>query len=182
MTTVKKRTTFVAPVVAPPGEDPAADLFDRPPRAVALAPSATSRITCRVCRRPAAIPLGALGLLCDLCREDLGEATKHVQAIQWAAGKRLRQQWEAFDAHLAAADQATRERWAKVEAARVRWAAGKLTAERFQGAWSDAKAQEGAFAALLAAYEALEAVSVDVSERQEQARCAMEEIAAARQG
>lgn len=50
------------------------DLFAGPSRRL----TQTARITCRVCERPAEVPILANGKLCDVCRSDVAATSRHI--------------------------------------------------------------------------------------------------------
>lgn len=72
---------------------------------------ATARITCRVCIRPAEVPLDTAGLLCGLCREDTAAALVHVRTVASGALWATEEAWMRLEADVAHADETTRARW-----------------------------------------------------------------------
>lgn len=175
---VKKRTTFI---LTPPPEQQADDddIFNRPPRAVVRAQVQTARITCRVCEKPAQVPIDAAGLLCDLCRGNIEVTQHHITHAQQAAQERLQNAWERFDADLAHASPEVDAAWAKVEAARLAVFNGTVTQAAFDEAWRRRKAAGGEFATLQESYEALEQVAEECNRQLEWASRAQAEVEAA---
>ena len=80
-------------------------------------PPLTTRITCRVCDRPAEIPILSSGLLCSLCRADLDATEVHIRGTLQAAEEALSDAWTRWDADLAHASDDDRAWWSKVSAA-----------------------------------------------------------------
>lgn len=107
-----------------------------------------AHITCRVCGKPARVPIDHPALLCPLCIEDLDATAAHVQdgittvLNRWEA---LNARWETTLSHSPA-----QARWAKVEAAIIAHGLQDATVQR---TWHQRKAEGGAFADLLTAYE-----------------------------
>lgn len=98
-----------------------------PPR-----PPLTARITCRVCDRREDVPISSSGLLCALCRADLDATEQHIRETLTATEQTLGDAWARWDADLAHADEADRERYQKVSAAQKENAPG--FAERYRRA------------------------------------------------
>lgn len=92
-------------------------------------PARTSaRITCRVCQRPAEVPIDWPALLCRICIADLAMCEAHAAALHQAATTRLMAAIERWEALLSAADAETRGRWEAYERAVVA-AAGDAEAQ-----------------------------------------------------
>lgn len=116
-----------------------------PPKSRQIAPL---RFICKVCHLPTRVEQDWPALLCPLCLEDLDATAAHVQdgitAVlnRWEA---LNARWETTLAHSSA-----QARWAKVEAAIIAHGLQDATVQR---TWHQRKAEGGAFADLLTAYE-----------------------------
>jgi hypothetical protein len=76
----------------------------------------TTRITCRVCLKPAEVVLGSPNL-CRLCAADIPASRQHLTDLRQIAQTRLEAALTAFDAVLAGADATTQARWSKYETA-----------------------------------------------------------------
>lgn len=117
------------------------------------APAATAaRITCRVCGAQASVPLDHPALLCALCLSDLDATRDRVAGWRTAALERLGQVqhvWEAERNTSAALAQ-----WGKVQAALIAVAEKRATQAQLDATWAKRKAEGGALAQLLLAYEA----------------------------
>lgn len=100
--------------------DPDPLSFDAPKR-----PPQTARITCRVCNRKEDVPISSSGLLCALCRADLGATERHIKETLAAAEQALHDAWARWDADLAHSDES--EWWSKVSAAALAVSRGEMT-------------------------------------------------------
>lgn len=107
-----------------------------------------TRITCRVCDKPATIPADHPALLCPLCLENLERTTAHVQTCAEHVIIKLDAIGAAWKAREKPAD------WAKVEAAMVAVAEKRMKRAVFHQAWQQRKAEGGALGATITAYEA----------------------------
>lgn len=149
--------------------DPDPLSFDaRPTRGPAL----TARITCRVCERPAAVPILSSGLLCDLCRADLDATERHICARLAAAEQTLHDAWDTWHADHAAATERDQARYAAVCAAQ----AAPDYAARYQATL----ALGDGLSALLKSAERAEAALGAMKQVQTWANAALEEVRAAR--
>lgn len=81
-------------------------------------PRTTARITCRVCERPATVPIDAAGLLCDHCRADLDATQRHIDAVLSAALFRIQEVIEAFEVWLVQQDFESQNRYAVLNLSR----------------------------------------------------------------
>lgn len=136
------------------------DIFARPPRyarrkvvaAPLVALDKKAHINCAVCGLKVQIPTDRAGRLCDLCIEDLDKSRAHVAecvADTLAQLDTNQAAWE-YALHISPAA----ERWAKVQAAMIGVAEGRIAQEVFDRQWAARKAEGGALAELLNAYEA----------------------------
>lgn len=112
---------------------------------------ATAHITCRVCERPATVPVDHPALLCDLCLEDLDKTQAHVADWLGATLKRLDQNKERWEQNLAASDAASR--WPAIQGALIAVAEKRATQSQLDATWAKRKTEGGALAQLLAQYE-----------------------------
>lgn len=122
------------------------------PRKKAPPPSRPSgHITCRVCDKPATVPIDHPALLCAFCLDDLNITRAHVAACVEAVLMRLDQakaEWtEMLDFSPA------RDRWEKVQAAMIGVAEGRVSKDVLAHTWAKRKAEGGPLAVLLLAYE-----------------------------
>lgn len=138
-----------------------------------------ARITCRVCGKPAEIPIVTPGLLCDLCRSDIEAIRQHINEVAQKAADRLSAVFNAFDIAVMTASPEVQAAWTKVEAARVAMANGTVTRERFDANWQRRKSEGGEFAELLTHYEGLEQVAEECNRQLEWAASAAGEVQAA---
>lgn len=86
------------------------DLFG-PEQAVLIAPVRIVRVTCRVCEKPAQVPVDAPAKLCDLCGEDAHRTARHVRDVYARAFWRCDEVWARFNNQVQLADTATHARW-----------------------------------------------------------------------
>lgn len=77
----------------------------------------TARITCRVCNKPAEVPILSSGLLCCFCRQDLDATEAHICQTLAVAEQAAEEAWERWEADRAHADPADQERYSRVCAA-----------------------------------------------------------------
>lgn len=144
---------------------------------VAPAPTmaALERITCRVCERPAAVPIDHPALLCPLCIEDLDATARHVAERYAAIVVRFQTAWQTLeDAVAASPEQAW---WAQVETYR---ASADYSAATFSEAWRRAKVAGGERARLCGLWEALDGVAAELEQIEGWYRKAGAELRAAR--
>lgn len=143
------------------------DLFSRPPR-TARKPLLTPivRITCRVCGLRSEVTIDNEALLCQPCRVDPIATRLHVEQTLAAVESRWRAAVEAFDIQAESVPA-----WKQVEAARL-----DAPPALFAEAWRRRKAQGGPLAELLAAKEALDALSDEVQRQRAWAASALGEI------
>lgn len=131
--------------------DTETDIFARPPRSARKPTQKLARITCRVCEKPAEVPIDHPALLCSLCLEDLEKTRAHVQECIEKALERLdgaKLAWEVLrDASPA------RARWERVQEAMIAVAEGRVDKEAFKRQWQLRLSEGGALAALLRAWE-----------------------------
>lgn len=127
------------------------DLFTRPPRAVARQQAKQAHITCRVCDRPATVPLDHPALLCNECLENLDQTRIHVQ--KWLASvlAGLDEAKATFDELVMRSPAAAR--WQAVQAALIGVAEKRVEQHVFDATWQKRKAEGGPLAQLLLAYE-----------------------------
>jgi len=128
------------------------DIFARPPRAARHQQARRASITCRVCGLVANVPLDHPALLCPGCLEDLDATRDRVADWLGKALARLDQVkvvWEAERAASPAAD-----RWPAIQAALIAVAEKRARQEDLDRTWAKRKAEGGALAQLLNAYEA----------------------------
>lgn len=153
--------------------DPDPLSFDVPRR-----PPLTARITCRVCDKPAEIPILAAGLLCDLCRADLDATEAHIRQTLDAAEQALTDAWTRWDADLAHSGEA--EWWARVSAAALAVEQGQMPRADYDRKAQAALTQGGPRAALLRQSQATIDVAAATEWTRGWARAALEEVEAAR--
>jgi type IV pilus biogenesis protein CpaD/CtpE len=110
------------------------------------------RITCRACDRSATVPLDHPALLCLLCLEDLDATRDRVSAWASAALSALDVTQAAWNATRAASPALSR--WEAVQAALIGVAEKRVSQTTFDATWAKRKAEGGALAQLLEAYEA----------------------------
>ena len=130
-------------------------------------------ITCRVCGLRSKVSVSQPALLCNPCMTDLELTRAHVQHLRGTFIMRLRSAVEIWDLAVTDAPADVRERWAKVEAARLSVIDGTTTSHAYDAAWLRARAVGGAFAALLLAWEERERIAEECSAGLE--RCAVAE-------
>jgi hypothetical protein len=115
-------------------------------------PIQPAHITCRVCDRPATVPLDHPALLCPLCLIDLDATRARVAGWLAAALERLdanEQAWQATKSASAALD-----RWPAIQGALIAVAEKRVTSQALDATWQKRKAEGGALAQLLEAHEA----------------------------
>lgn len=127
------------------------DIFARPPRAVARQQAKSGHITCRVCGRPATVPLDHPALLCPLCLMDLD--TTRARVAQWLESALAR--LDANDAQWRATLDASpaQDAWARVQGALIAVAEKRATQADLDRTWAKRKAEGGDLAKLLIAWE-----------------------------
>lgn len=120
-------------------------------KAESVSEIALGRITCRVCGLAEKVGVGHPALLCHMCLEDLDKTRERVRG------------W--LDNILAQLDGAanvwldTRNasealpQWNRVEDARAKVDLGEITQEQFGRQWAKRKAEKGALAKLMVAWE-----------------------------
>jgi hypothetical protein len=131
--------------------DPNDDIFARPPRGLAQQQTKSARITCRVCGTPATVPIDHPALLCAPCLGDLDGTRDRVAGWLEKALERLDANQAAWDVTRLAS--AAQEAWEKVQHALIAVAEKRATPQALAAAWAKRKAEGGALAALLGAYE-----------------------------
>ena len=124
------------------------DIFARPPRALARQDAKTARITCRMCGAQASVGLDHPALLCQNCIADL-DATRDRHATYLSAAL------AALDANQAAweAISSASDRWPAIQGALIAVAEKRAAQADLDRTWAKRKAEGGAVAALLTAYE-----------------------------
>lgn len=137
--------------------------------------AALERITCRVCERPAAVPIDHPALLCPLCLEDLDKTARHVAERYAAVLVRFQQAWQTLEDAVAASDE--RAWWDQVEAYRR---SDDYTPATFQKAWRAARSGGGERARLAALWDALDTVAAELERLEAWYRAADRELRAAR--
>jgi len=138
--------------------------------------AALERITCRVCERPAAVPIDHPALLCPLCMEDLDATASHVAERYAAVVVRFQGAWQTLEDAVAASPD--RAWWnEKVEKYRAR---ADYSAATFDAAWRAAKAAGGDKARLCGLWEALDGVAAELERIEGWYRRACAELRAAR--
>jgi len=127
------------------------DLFARPPRSALKPSQQLTRITCRVCERTAMVPIGHPALLCHECMADLdmtrGYVARGTDAVLSRMDQALAEWREMLDFSPA------KDAWTKVEAAMIAVAEKRATQAALDATWAKRKAEGGALAELLIAYE-----------------------------
>lgn len=123
--------------------------FDAPRHTPTQAKCAS--ITCRVCGLGATVPLDHPALLCLLCLEDLDGTRDRIRARLSAALTALETNQAAWDT-LRAASPAC-DRWEAVEKALIGVAEKRISQATLDQTWAKRKAEGGALAELLTAYE-----------------------------
>lgn len=110
------------------------------------------RITCRVCGLTAIVLVDHPALLCFACLENLGQTRIHVQ--KWLASvlAGLDEAKATFDELVMRSPAAAR--WQAVQAALIGVAEKRIEQKVFDATWQKRKAEGGALAQLLLAYEA----------------------------
>ena len=143
----------------------------------ALHSTERAHITCRVCEKPARVPVDHPALLCPLCLDNLDATAAHVHTCLEAVWARWDEATERWQAQVAASGMA--DRWAKVEAAMIGVGLGQVSARTFDELWTKRKAEGGDFAALLVAFEAHKAELDRMSQELERWNRARDEVNAA---
>ena len=128
------------------------DIFARPPRAAQRQEAKTAHITCRVCDRPATVPLDHPALLCPGCLEDLDATRARVQAWLSAALAQLDANQAQWQATLVASP--AQARWDAVQGAMIGVAEKRVAQSTFDRTWAKRKTEGGTLAQLLGDYEA----------------------------
>lgn len=141
------------------------------------APAMTICITCRVCNKPAEIPITASGLLCDLCRVDLATTETHIRDTLATAEQTLTDAWTRWDADLAHSGEA--DWWARVSAAQIAVEQGQMTRAEFDRKVATTIKQGGIRATLWAQSQAIEALVRATETTRAWAEAALEEVRAA---
>lgn len=147
------------------------DIFARPPRAVAREQAKVGRITCRVCDRAATVPLDWPALLCQECMEDLDATRERVAGWLGSALQRLDTNQAAWDAI-----RINNERWQPIQAALIAVAEKRATPQALAATWTKRKAEGGALAALLIAYEGYAETADRIGEELNKLTAAQREI------
>jgi hypothetical protein len=151
--------------------EPAPLDFDaRPARGAVL----TARITCRVCDKPATVPILSSGLLCEHCRRDLDATARHITQVLEATEARFVAAVERWDADYAHAEVRDQERYQNVGGARA-----ALSAAEFARKYDRAYAKGDGLSMLLQSKERCDAVAVEVERVRAWASAALEEVEAA---
>lgn len=150
--------------------------FDTPRRA----PIALARITCRVCDAKAEQPIDTPGLLCGLCREDLGKTEQHIRRVLAAAELAFINAYDLHQANVAHADERTRERYQKVLDALGAAHEGTADAGSVQRRYEAAKAKGDELSALLREKEGAEEIALEYQRLQVWAERGLSEVEAAR--
>lgn len=161
------------------------DIFARPPRSarrrvptpLPVSLDAKAHILCAVCLRPAQIPVARDGRLCDLCHEDLDKSREHVAQCTTDVLAQIDANELAWQHMLHTSPAA--ERWAKVQAAMIGVAERRIDQAAFDRQWAARKAEGGALAELLLAYEAFAETCDRIQARLKELHRATEEINAA---
>lgn len=136
------------------------DIFARPPRSARrrtpapplVALDKKAHILCSVCGLKVQIPTDRVARLCDLCIEDLDKARAHVAGCTADTLAQLDANELAWQYALRTSSAA--DRWEKVQAAMIGVAERRIAQEAFDRQWATRKAEGGALADLLDAYEA----------------------------
>lgn len=115
-------------------------------------PPIQGRITCRVCGIGATVPLNHAALLCPGCLEDLDATRERVETWLTSALTQLEQTQALWDATRAASP--ARDHWEAVEKALIGVAEKRIAHATFDQTWAKRKAEGGALARLLDAYDA----------------------------
>lgn len=154
-------------------------LFDAKPRrrkpaTLPVSLDAKAHILCAVCLRPAQIPVDRDGRLCDLCHEDLDKSRAHVEQCTADVLAQLDANQERWEAALQASPAA--DRWEKVQAAMIGVAERRIPQTAFDRQWAARKAEGGALAELLLAYEAFAETCDRIQARLVELHRATEEI------
>lgn len=113
--------------------------------------SGDAHITCRVCDRPATVPLDHPALLCQGCLGDLEGTRERVAEWLAAALTALSANEQGWRATLAASPAQTA--WERVQAAMIGVAEKRVEKATFDRTWQKRLAEGGALGALLEAYE-----------------------------
>lgn len=150
------------------------DIFARPPRALARQQAKNAHITCRVCDRPATVPIDHPALLCPLCLIDLDATRARVQAWLTSALARLDANQAAWDAISA-----NNDRWPTIQAALIAVAEKRATQNALDATWAKRKAEGGDLAKLLTAWEGYAKTADAIGEELAKLHLAQTEINAA---
>ena len=134
--------------------DPDPLSFDTPARQ-----SLTMRRNCKVCEKPAEIPILARGQLCNLCRADLGATARHIKETLATAESRFFNALDAWEAAYAQATPEDQQRYHVVEDARAANAPG------FAAKYQKALGKGDGLSALLKAKEQCDAATEHVQGR-----------------
>lgn len=127
------------------------DLFARPPRSALKPTQQLARITCRVCERAAQVPIDHPALLCPLCLEDLDKAHATVARCTDAVLSRLEAAQHTWN--LTRDASTAKDAWERVQTAMIAVSEGRATQAALDATWAKRKAEGGALASLLRAYE-----------------------------
>lgn len=146
--------------------DPAPLDFDRAPVAA---------ITCRVCERPAQIPILANGLLCSACRVDLDATEQRIARRLAEAEQQLVKQIETWDALYDLAGPTDQERYQRVCQARLD------NRPNFQARYDQARATDDGLGMLLRSKAHLDIIADATQRVRGWAEVARGEVEAARE-
>lgn len=151
--------------------------WDAPPR---RAPIATARITCRVCDAPTEQSIDTAGLLCGLCREDLGKTELHIRQVLAATELTFINAYDLHRANVAHADETTQARYQKVLDALGAAHEGTVDAGSVRRRYEAAKAKGDGLSALLQQKEQAEVIALEYQRLQAWAEMGLKEVEAAR--
>jgi hypothetical protein len=152
------------------------DIFARPPRSALRREQPTGRITCRVCDRPATVPLNHPALLCLECMGDLAATEARVRG--W-----LNSLLALMDATIATWEvvrAAHLDKWRRIEDGLAMLAQGQVTEAQFNERW---KARyygaDPAWREVMKAYEEKEVACAGYGVERDRLELALREIEAA---
>jgi hypothetical protein len=152
------------------------ELFNTPRRA----PVALARIHCRVCDVPAEQPITTPGLLCPLCREDLGKTEVYIQGVVRAAEIRFLNARDLHQTNVAQADEQTQQRYQKVLDALGAAHEGTLSPTSVRRRYNEARGRTDSLGALLVEREKAEEMAEEYARVQAWAERGLGEVEAAR--
>lgn len=140
-----------------------------------------TRIHCRVCDANIEQAVDVPGLLCPLCREDLGKTELYIRQVLASAELAFVNAYDRLRADVAHADEYTHARYQKVLDALGAAYEGTADAASVQRRYEAAKAKGDGLSALLREKEAAEEIALEYQRLQAWAERGLSEVEAARE-